>query len=54
MNTGKMTVLHADDIQAENKIDNKNVVVPVVSDAQANGNVLNVKMKANSFVVYRF
>ncbi len=50
-----MTVLHADDIQAENKIDNKNVnVVPVVSDAQANGNVLNVKMKANSFVVYRF
>ena len=39
---------------AENKIDNKNVVVPVVSDAQANGNVLNVKMKANSFVVYRF
>ena len=26
----------------------------VVSDAQANGNVLNVKMKANSFAVYRF
>ena len=54
LNPGKMTVLHADDIQAENKIDNKNVVVPVVSDAQANGNVLNVKMKANSFVVYIF
>ena len=54
LNPGKMTVLHADDIRAENKIDNKNVVVPVVSDAQANGNVLNVKMKANSFVVYRF
>ena len=54
LNPGKVTVLHADDIQAENKIDNKNVVVPVVSDAQANGNVLNVKMKANSFVVYRF
>lgn len=54
LNPGKMTVLHADNIQAENKIDNKNVVVPVVSDAQANGNVLNVKMKANSFVVYRF
>ena len=54
LNPGKVTVLHADDIQAENKIDNKNVVVPVVSDAQANGNVLNVKMKANSFAVYRF
>ena len=54
LNPDKMTVPHADDIQAENKIDNKNVVVPVVSDAQANGNVLNVKMKANSFVVYRF
>lgn len=54
LNAGKVTVLHADDIQAENKIDNKNVVVPVTSDAQVNGNVLNVKMKANSFAVYRF
>ena len=54
LNPGKVTVLHADNIQAENKIDNKNVVVPVVSDARANGNVLNVKMKPNSFVVYRF
>ena len=54
LNPGKVTVLHADDIQAENKIDNKNVVVPVVSDAQVQGNVLNVKMKPNSFVVYRF
>ena len=54
LNPGKVTVLHADDIQAENKIDNKNVVVPVVSDAQVQGNVLNVKMEPNSFVVYRF
>ena len=54
LNAGKVTVLHADDIQAENKIDHKNAVVPVTSDVQANGNVLNVKMKANSFVVYRF
>ena len=54
LKAGKVTVLHADDIQAENKIDNKNVVVPVVSDAQVQGNVLNVKMKPNSFVVYRF
>ena len=54
LNPGKVTVLHADDIQAENKIDHKNAVVPVTSDVQANGNVLNVKMKANSFAVYRF
>ena len=54
LKAGKVTLLHADDLQAENKIDNKNVVVPVVSDAQANGNVLNVKMKPNSFMVYRF
>ena len=54
LNTGKLTLLHADDIQAENKIDNKNAVVPVTSDVEANGNVLNVKMKANSFAVYRF
>jgi len=54
LNAGKVTVLHADDIQAENKIDKKNAVVPVTSDVQANGNVLSVKMKANSFAVYRF
>ena len=54
LNAGKLTLLHADDIQAENKIDNKNAVVPVTSDVEANGNVLNVKMKANSFAVYRF
>ena len=54
LNAGKVTVLHADDIQAENKIDHKNAVVPVTSDVQTNGNVLNVKMKANSFAVYRF
>ena len=54
LNAGKVTVLHAADIQAENKIDHKNAVVPVTSDVQANGNVLNVKMKANSFAVYRF
>ena len=54
LKAGKVTVLHADDIQAENKIDHKNAVVPVTSDVQTNGNVLNVKMKANSFVVYRF
>lgn len=54
LNAGKVTVLYADDIQAENKIDHKNAVVPVTSDVQANGNVLNVKMKANSFAVYRF
>ena len=54
LKAGKVTVLHADDIQAENKIDHKNAVVPVTSDVQTNGNVLNVKMKANSFVVYKF
>ena len=54
LNAGEVTILHADDIQAENKIDNKNAVVPVTTDAQASGNVLTVKMKANSFAVYRF
>lgn len=54
LNAGKVTVLHADDLQAENKIDNKKAVVPVTSDTEVNGNVLNVKMQPNSFVVYRF
>ncbi len=53
LNPGKVTVLHADDIQAENKIDNKNVVVPVVSDAQVQGNVLNVKMRRERSLCYR-
>ena len=54
LNAGKMTVLHADNLQAENKINHKDAVVPVTMDAQAEGNVLHVKMKANSFAVYRF
>lgn len=54
LKAGKVTVLHADNLQAENKIDKKNAVVPVTADAQANGNVLSVKMKPNSFAVYRF
>ena len=54
LNVGKVTVLHADNLQAENKINHKDAVVPVTMDAQAEGNVLHVKMKANSFAVYRF
>ncbi len=53
LKAGKVTMMTAP-LQAENKIDNKNAVVPVTADAQANGNVLNVKMKPNSFAVYRF
>ena len=54
LNVGKVTVLHADNLQAENKINHKDAVVPVTMDAQTEGNVLHVKMKANSFAVYRF
>ena len=54
LNVGKVTVLHADNLHAENKINHKDAVVPVTMDAQAEGNVLHVKMKANSFAVYRF
>lgn len=54
LNVGNVTVLHADNLQAENKINHKDAVVPVTMDAQTEGNVLHVKMKANSFAVYRF
>lgn len=53
LKAGKVTVLNAA-LSAENKIDNKNAVVPVTSDVQADGNKLTIKLKANSFAVYRF
>ena len=54
LNAGKMTVLHADDLQAENTIERKDAVAPVTEEVQAQGNVLKLKMKPNSFAVYRF
>lgn len=54
LNSGKMTVLHSDDMKAQNSLENKNAIVPQVSDITANGNTLTVKVGAKSFVVYRF
>ena len=51
---GQVTLLHADDLRAENRIERKNAVVPIRSDAQTQGNVLDVKLKPHSFAVYRF
>ena len=55
LNTGKMTILHSDNLQAENTLNHPDVVVPVTSVVEATGNnVLTVKIPAESFVVYRF
>ena len=54
LKAGKMTVLHADDLQMENTIGKKNAIVPVSEEVQVPGNVLTVKMKPNSFIVYKF
>ena len=52
LKTGKMTCLHAD-LQAENKIQHPDAVVPVTTEVIPQGNVLKVKMKASSFAVFQ-
>ena len=50
---GMLTLLHADNLLAENKIDNKTAVIPVTTDVQPSGNVLSLTIQPNSFVVFR-
>lgn len=50
----KVITLHADDIHAENTLENKDAVKPVESDVSVSGNQLSLTIPAKTFVVYRF
>lgn len=54
LKAGKAITMQSSDAQAENTLQNKNVIVPVATDVNAEGNVLRVTIPAKAFVVYRF
>lgn len=54
LKAGKAITMQSSDAQAENTLQNKNVIVPVTTDVNAEGNVLRVTIPAKAFVVYRF
>jgi len=49
-----VTLLHSSDLDAENTLTNPNTVLPQKEDIQIDGNVLNVKLGAKTFAVYKF
>lgn len=51
---GTQTTLHADDMRAVNSLGNKTNVVPKATPLSASGNVLDVKLPAKTFAVYKF
>lgn len=51
---GKLITLHSNDPRATNSLENKTHVVPQISDVEAHGNMLSVKVPAKTFAVYRF
>nr|MBP7471539.1 carbohydrate binding domain-containing protein [Prevotella sp.] len=54
LDAGKAIILHSDDVNAQNSLENKNVIVPQTTDITVNGNVLKVKIAAKTFGVYKF
>lgn len=52
--SGTVTLLHSSDLDAENTLANPNTVLPQKEDIQIDGNVLNVKLGAKTFAVYKF
>jgi Alpha-L-arabinofuranosidase C-terminus. len=54
LTSGTVTLLHSSDLDAENTLANPNTVLPQKEDIQIDGNVLNVKLGAKTFAVYKF
>lgn len=50
---GSCTTLHADNLTAENTLDEPNAIVPVESRVVMNGYELNTQIKAKTFALYR-
>lgn len=51
---GKCITFHSDQLEADNTVDNPNVVFPKESAVSIEGKVLNAKIGAKTFVIYKF
>ena len=54
LSNGKLITLKSRDLDAENTLDNPNLIVPVESRVSIEGNVLESKIDAHSFYVFKF
>ncbi|MBR5803300.1 MAG: carbohydrate binding domain-containing protein [Bacteroidaceae bacterium] len=51
---GKVITFHADDLLKDNTVEAPNTIVPVESSLAIDGNVLNTRIGAKTFCVYKF
>ena len=51
---GKCITFHSDQLEADNTVDNPNVVLPKESAVSIEGKVLNAEIGAKTFVIYKF
>ena len=54
LGNGKCVVFHSDDLDAENTLDNPNLIVPRESSISIDGNTLNTEIGAYTFSIYKF
>lgn len=54
LNNGKLITLKSRDLEAENTLDNPNLIVPEESRISINGNILESHIDAHSFYIYKF
>ena len=50
--SARQILLHSDDLDADNTLDEPEKIVPEETSISANGDVLNVTLKAKTFAVY--
>lgn len=51
---GKCITLHSDNLDAENTLDNPNLITPKESSVNIEGNTLNTEVGAMTFAIYKF
>lgn len=54
LNRGKCILFHSDELDAENTLDCPELITPKESDIQIDGNVLDTKIGAMTFAIYKF
>ena len=54
LTNGKCITFHSDNLDADNTVDNPNVVLPKESSVNIEGNVFNAEIGAKTFAIYKF
>ena len=54
LSNGKCITFHSDNLDADNTVDNPNVVLPKESSVNIDGNVFNAEIGAKTFAIYKF